>query len=178
MRKFKLKGPYKSRLALLAIVLLRSERGNTLRVDSDKLRFDMTSYMTDAESRILSPSMSACGTSCCFLGFAPLAFDKIPEQFVIGFWRADVLKFVVGCDNQAELYEFLFSPDWSSSVRSAGNRALTLLEDGLCLKDWSVINARDSRDLEIKNLSKKQLITRLEKFLTKTTCRSSSRISK
>ena len=111
---------HKSRLAKLAIALLDSYQGRRLYVEGRRYTFDMEEYATKPGGTVDTPGeVHTCGTSCCFLGFAPLAFETV-RDFESG---EQVSRWLIGVAYEVD-WEFLFDSVWSNDPSQAARRAL------------------------------------------------------
>jgi hypothetical protein len=119
----------KRRLAKLALELLSATTGNNLKSPQGQvLKFDMSKFAgaIDQVWKVtigVEPSkVGACGTSCCFLGYAPLVFPELKNSED---W-CEVTDWVLGEYNKG--FVFLFGDHWPSTPNQAVVRALYLLD--------------------------------------------------
>ncbi len=146
------------RLATLAIALLSGARGKRLIPPTDRImKFNMNSYAVNATGRELNPwETPECGSSCCFLGYAPII---LPETSLMVNWNKVSLH-VIG----KSWSQFLFGGGWPSIPRQAAARALFMLLNPTLDHDL-IISMRYKRLKAITALTDRQIINRLKKFL-------------
>lgn len=119
---------HKRRLAKLALALLDAWDADKKRLVRGKreLEFDMGNFLS-AKRGSLSPIQSECGTTCCFIGFAPLVFPAMKKPY---FW-SEVSLWVTGLGTAELGWDFLFEQDWPSDPVQAAKRALWVLSRGI-----------------------------------------------
>ena len=149
----------KDRLARLAIALLEHSTGRHIKLGDRKLEFDMRDYISSGINHDIQPAAHACGTTCCFLGFAPMIDE---EAAACDDWD-DVFEYVIGSGNLDSVYYFLLDVHLPDSPKRAAARALYVLEDklGTSEEDYEFSFAEDFDT----SMTKAELITELRKYV-------------
>jgi hypothetical protein len=159
-----------TRLAQLAITLLKYGVGNRVRYEEQELRFNMHTFIGGADGASLEPAEITCGTSCCFLGYAPAVWPEMSQEDWT--WE-DVRAFVLDDDRDDNLFEFLFGGGWADDPTQAAARALHFLEGGEIRETrYSETDYSETGEWDIDcnakyypELNRKQLIERLSEFV-------------
>lgn len=156
----------KHRLATLAIALVTNHRYRRLRPpENRKMTFDMSWWAHDEDGAMIGPDqVNECGTSCCFLGYAPVV---MPETRGMDEW-GDVINWVIGKE-AARLENFLFGASWKSIPLEAAARALFILEgnDPGSMSSHGGM-AQNCTLFKLSRLSKPKMLARLQAFITQT----------
>lgn len=124
----------KKRLAKLAIALLENSQGKKLySPKGEEMHFNMSDYASKNDGGIHPNEQMghACGSNCCFAGYAPFIF---PAARKMHSWT-DVVEYLLGsesCSNaHREAHDFLFDDSWPDRPRDAAARALLFInQDG------------------------------------------------
>lgn len=134
---------HKRRLAKLALALLDAWDADKKRLVKGKreLKFDMQDFVGSDKynpgKSPIPPSGHTCGTSCCFLGFAPLVFPKIAKAKD---WNT-VVDYLLGGFEEGT-WDFLFDPTWPNNAIQAAKRALWILNEGNPKENAQIIYPR------------------------------------
>ena len=137
----------KQRVARLAHHLLtHGQNDSLLTLDNGRtFGFDMKDYAKNRQGKTLLPDrVKSCGTSCCFMGYAPLVF---PETRNMTRWF-DVGNWILG---GREGYYLLFSSEWPNNPKHAACRALFLLEYGSYYDDGEFDGDVTGGRMELEN---------------------------
>ena len=155
----KLKAKNKKRLAKLAIELLKNSYGNKVKAGDRTLDFNMETYCARGNNHNhLGPDQFHCGTSCCFVGYAPNVF---PVTRKMDDWD-QVVEHIIGLDPYSQkgdkVFITLFDMEWPNDPKLAACRALKVLKDGVD-ENISVRNFQYN-----KNYPKETLLKELAAF--------------
>jgi hypothetical protein len=158
---------HRKRLAALTLALLRDFKAKKLVTPKGKaIEFNMAAFASDGAinywntiSTIPPRLVAECGTSCCFLGYAPLIFTQASK---IKKW-SDVCRWVTGF-HQSNRFNFLFGPYWPAKPKQAAQRALFLIENPKATRlPQSPYGMKNHPEIRAyRRLTKKELQERLE----------------
>lgn len=139
---------HQKRLAKLAIALLKSKRD---------IKFEMSCYSRNEEGVNLAPGrVMACGTSCCFLGFAPFVFPAVRKLKRWG----HVCEWVIDAPAFGDRWIYLFKYCWPDDPKAAGARALWFLQNLESDKPYPT-----SMRIKQMKLSVDEIVKELETYL-------------
>lgn len=137
---------HKSRLARLAIALLDASKGDRVTAPSGKAYlFHMQVYSMTARGDNLRPAqVHECGTTCCFIGYAPIVFADELGADMPDRW-GPLCDWVIGPEAipYAPLRAFLFGAHWPNDPFQAARRALAV-----CREDAGVVHEKTLRCYE------------------------------
>ncbi len=166
-----MKDIHRQRFAKLAIALYSGSRrhkgADRLIPPTERvLVFNMGTHSTINDGKgsqeDASPAkVHTCGTSCCFLGYAPVIFPSTRRMS----WRK-VEEWMIGKPSPIHVWQFLFGTEWPNSVKLAAVRALYLLQNYGPDKEVKFLpyNAQDPRLVDLMKLSKPRILKALQGY--------------
>lgn len=121
-----MKAIHKKRLATLALALLDhwDARRKVLVTGKKEVKFRMMSHLETDELHGDDPKDWECGTSCCFMGFAPFTFPATRKMD----W-GEATEYVTGDAGDMNSWGFLFGAPWKNDPVQAAKRALYVIQD-------------------------------------------------
>lgn len=149
---------HKQRLAKLAHALLSHARGGQIQVEGrEPINFNMSWYAeSETDSDVRPKTVHTCGTSCCFIGYAPVIFPSLRRCHGWG----GVSRGVIG-EDAGDTWDFLFNSGWRDDPKQAARRALFVLRDK---KLPDLENIGSYRVEYLKSLSNKAVLAELETY--------------
>lgn len=138
-----MKDIHKSRLARLSIALLdATKKDRIVAANGKSMMFDMKRYSASDNGTNLRPGeVHDCGTSCCFLGYAPLVFSE--ELKIMPRLWSDLADWVLGkqpwlVTGHSTRFDLVFGCQWPNDPKQAVRRALAVCRDGRLAKSLTL----------------------------------------